>query len=63
MKTLGLVVVIVLELPGPELTSAAAEEAVGCGLPSPDSGSCCELAKLELWGKANLGFVRKSATT
>ena len=54
MKTLGLVVVMV----GAVLASA---EVVGCG---PESaGSCCELAKLELWGKANLGFVRKSATT
>ena len=60
MKTLGLVVVTVLALllPGTELTPAAE---VGWG--RPDSGSCCELAKLELWGKANLGFVRKSATT
>ena len=54
MKTLGLVVVMV----GAVLASA---EVVGCG---PESaGSCCELAKLELWGKASLGFVRKSATT
>ena len=53
MKTVGLVVVMA----GAETESA---EAVGCG---PESGSCCELAKLELWGKANLGFVRKSATT
>ena len=60
MKTLGLVVVMVLELllPGLEPESA---EAGGCG--PVGSGSGCELAKLELWGKANLGFVRKSATT
>ena len=53
MKTVGLVVVMA----GADTASA---EDVGCG---PESGSCCELAKLELWGKANLGFVRKSATT
>ena len=53
MKTVGLVVVMA----GADTASA---EDVGWG---PESGSCCELAKLELWGKANLGFVRKSATT
>jgi len=46
--------VVALVLLGSEVS------AVGCVMgPAPGSW----LAKLELWGKASLGFVRKSGTT
>ena len=50
MNTVGLVVVML------GLVASAEAETARPGI-SP------ELAKLELWGKANLGFVRKSEAT